>query len=96
MSGGEAASLSAVVVNYDGGDRAVACVRALMQHGDGIEEIILVDNSSSDRSRERILEVCPKARLILLAGNPGPRSRATAASRRRGATSRCCSMPTRC
>jgi len=82
-----ATAVSAVIINFNGGDRAVACVRALMAHGQGIAEIILVDNDSADGSRERVLAACPAARLIRLAGNPGP-----AVARNRGLEAASCDL----
>jgi len=64
--------ITAVVVNFNGGSRAVACVRSLLDYGHEIGEIILVDNGSTDGSRDQILEVCGHTRLILLTDNPGP------------------------
>lgn len=43
---------SAVVVNHDAGDLLAACVRSLRD--DGADEIVVVDNASSDGSLDRL------------------------------------------
>ncbi|MCL4433670.1 MAG: glycosyltransferase family 2 protein [Actinobacteria bacterium] len=42
--------VSAVVVNHNGGDLLGACVQSLLS--DGVDEVIVVDNASTDRSIE--------------------------------------------
>jgi hypothetical protein len=64
--------VSVVVVNWNGAaylDECLAAVRAL----DGaVGEVLVVDNASTDGSRELVRERFPEARLITLAANDGP------------------------
>lgn len=64
--------LSAVVVNYNGGDRLLSCIQSIQSFGSQVNEIILVDNGSDDRGPERVVEHFPDVRLISLEHNPGP------------------------
>jgi N-acetylglucosaminyl-diphospho-decaprenol L-rhamnosyltransferase len=50
----EAGDVSAVVVNRDAGDSLLACVASL--RAAGVEEIVVVDNASSDGSLARLFE----------------------------------------
>ncbi|WP_068111379.1 glycosyltransferase family 2 protein [Tropicimonas marinistellae] len=72
-------TLSAVVINYNGGERLVACIRSIHDHGVGVEEIILVDNGSQDGSVELALSAYPTTKVVRLNDNPGP-----SAARNRG------------
>jgi GT2 family glycosyltransferase len=57
--------ISVVVVNWNGGDTVVDCVRSLSQHPPAVPwEAIVVDNASSDGSIERIRNELPWARVI--------------------------------
>jgi GT2 family glycosyltransferase len=47
---------SAIVVNWNGGDQVVECVRSLLEQDEGSLEVLLVDNGSTDRSDLRIEE----------------------------------------
>ena len=64
-------SVGAVVVNYNGGDRVLRALEALFAQSTPLQEIVVVDNRSSDDSRERIRERFPGVRLIELPGNIG-------------------------
>lgn len=64
--------LSAVVVNYNGGDRVLSCIQSIRTFGPQVDEIILVDNGSKDGSPERIIASFPEVRLLVLEDNPGP------------------------
>ena len=61
--------LSAVVVNYNSAGHLVDCVRSL--RADGADEVIVVDNASSDRSREALAGADPDAVWIQTGRNLG-------------------------
>lgn len=65
-------SLSAVVVNFNGGDCIATCLEALYSQPVPLAEIIVVDNASTDGSPSRIRTDFPEVRLIELADNRGP------------------------
>jgi GT2 family glycosyltransferase len=65
-------SASAVVVNYNGGDKVMRCLEALRSQTTPFAEIIVVDNGSSDGSPARIERSFPEVRLVELGSNPGP------------------------
>jgi hypothetical protein len=44
----------AVVLNWNGGEKNLACVRSLLAQGLAAERIVFVDNASTDGSRERV------------------------------------------
>lgn len=54
----------AVVLNWNGGEQNLACVRSLLAQGLVPERIVFVDNASSDGSAERVAAEFP--RLIVL------------------------------
>ena len=66
--------LSAVVVNYNGGERLMSCIASIRDHAPSVSEIILVDNGSQDGSPERIAEAFPAIVVLRLHDNPGPAS----------------------
>lgn len=47
-------SVSAVIVSYNVSDYVAECINALLAEGDILQEIIVVDNASSDKTTERI------------------------------------------
>ena len=49
----------AVVVNWDGGEKNLACVRSLLAQGLPEERIVFVDNASTDGSCERVRAAFP-------------------------------------
>jgi GT2 family glycosyltransferase len=64
--------ISAVVVNWNGGDLVVDCLRSLHDHPPSVGwEAILVDNASSDGSVERIRAELPEVRVIANRRNLG-------------------------
>jgi GT2 family glycosyltransferase len=63
--------VSAVVVNFNGGERVLQCLRALSTQDLPPGEIILVDNGSADGSPERVGEVFPAARVYKVGSNRG-------------------------
>ena len=62
--------VSVVIPNYNGMEFIDVCLEALLTQVDP-RQIIVVDNGSSDGSRERVLEVYPQVRLISLDHNYG-------------------------
>ncbi len=66
-----ARAVGALVVNFNGGDKVVACIRALRAQTIRLADLVVVDNGSSDGSLERIREEDPAARIIQLGENYG-------------------------
>jgi GT2 family glycosyltransferase len=64
--------ISVVVCNYQGVEHLPHCLEALRRQDHRPAELIVVDNASSDGSRELVRERFPEARLIELAENQGP------------------------
>ena len=65
----ERPAVSAVVVNYNACDHLLDCVRSL--RADGVEEIIVVDNASADRSLRALGELDPELIVVPTGGNLG-------------------------
>jgi N-acetylglucosaminyl-diphospho-decaprenol L-rhamnosyltransferase len=63
------APVAAVVVNHNAGEHLVACVRSLRE--EGVEELVVVDNASSDGSLEALLEVDPAVDALRTGANLG-------------------------
>ncbi len=61
----------AVVVNYNGGEEVLACLRALLASDGPPLEVVLVDNGSVDGSPERVEAELPAVRLLRSPGNLG-------------------------
>ena len=61
--------VSAVTVNYNARDHLVACIRSLRD--DGVEEVVVVDNASSDGSLDAAGRADPAAVLVPTGGNLG-------------------------
>jgi GT2 family glycosyltransferase len=66
------ATVSAVVVTHNGGERALACLRALERQSVPLLEILVIDNASSDGTVARIRESFPAVRIEALPDNRGP------------------------
>ena len=64
-------SVSAFVVNFNGGDRIIKCIQALLRQSLHLDEIIVVDNGSTDSSIREIKEKFPEVRMIELGTNRG-------------------------
>jgi N-acetylglucosaminyl-diphospho-decaprenol L-rhamnosyltransferase len=65
-------TVTAVVVNWNGGDEVVACLRSLHEHPpSGTWEAIVVDNASKDGSPERVAAELPSVRVIRNGQNLG-------------------------
>jgi len=57
--------ISAVVVNWNGGDLVVECLRSLLAHPPSVPlEVVLVDNASTDGSVEQVRRELPQVRII--------------------------------
>ncbi len=63
--------LSVIIVNYNGRSFLETCLQALLQKLPFLHEIIIVDNNSSDGSREYLLESWPDVILICSPDNLG-------------------------
>jgi GT2 family glycosyltransferase len=64
-------SISAIIVLYNSGERALGCIAALMQSQGVTLEIIAVDNASTDDTAARIRQNFPSVKLIYSAENVG-------------------------
>ena len=53
-----------VIPNYNGAAYLEACLRSVFEQTGVLLEVIVVDNGSSDKSRDYIREHFPKCRLI--------------------------------
>lgn len=84
-SGRDAGAVSAVVVNYNARDHLLACVASL--RAEGVDDVVVVDNDSSDGSRQALQAADPSARIVATGANLGygtaaNRGAAVAAGRR--------------
>ena len=61
--------VSAVVVNHEAGDALLACVASL--RAEGVDEVTVVDNASSDGSPEALVSADDKVRLVQTGTNRG-------------------------
>jgi N-acetylglucosaminyl-diphospho-decaprenol L-rhamnosyltransferase len=61
--------VSAVVVNYNARDHLLDCIRSL--RADGVEEIVLVDNASTDGSVEAVRRLDADVIVVPTGGNLG-------------------------
>jgi N-acetylglucosaminyl-diphospho-decaprenol L-rhamnosyltransferase len=64
-----ASRVSAVVVNHDAGDALLACVASL--RAEGVADVTVVDNASSDGSSEALVAVDSTVRLVKTGTNRG-------------------------
>jgi len=63
---------AAVVVNYEGGDRLVGCVRSVLADASaGPVEVLVVDNGSRDGSVDTLRVEVPGVRVVRAPGNVG-------------------------
>lgn len=62
-------SVSAVIVNYNAGEHILRCVRTL--RADGISEIVVADNASSDGSVEALVAADPDVVVVATGANLG-------------------------
>ncbi len=64
--------LSIIIVNFNGGGHTRNCLASLAAHPPGVpHEIILVDNGSTDGSREMTVADFPSVKILSLGRNPG-------------------------
>jgi len=61
--------VSAVVVNYNARDHLLECIRSL--RADGVTEIVVADNDSTDGSAEALKRVDPDAMIVPTGSNLG-------------------------
>jgi GT2 family glycosyltransferase len=61
----------AVVLNWNGGEQNLACLRSLLAQGLAAERIVFVDNGSTDGSRERVEAQFPGLVVLRNATNLG-------------------------
>ncbi len=64
--------VSAVVCNYNGEGYLAGCLEAILALEGGVDELIVVDNGSTDGSVELVRRSFPRARLLRLQRNGGP------------------------
>lgn len=60
-----------VVVNWNGGERNLVCLRSLVAQGLAPAEIVFVDNASTDGSRERAADAFPGLTVLVNERNEG-------------------------
>lgn len=63
--------VGAVVVNWNGGEENLVCLRALLEQGLAPESIAFVDNGSRDGSLERVRAAHPRLHFVCNASNLG-------------------------
>jgi GT2 family glycosyltransferase len=63
-------SVSAIVVNYEGGELLLACLSAL-EHERGLLEMIIVDNGSADGSTAAAVAAFPNVKVVAPTHNRG-------------------------
>ncbi len=64
--------ISAVVCNYNGQDYLADCLDALLAQDEALDEILVVDNGSTDGSREFLARHYPQVGVLPLGRNGGP------------------------
>jgi GT2 family glycosyltransferase len=72
IQGNHESSLSVVVINYNGGDRLLACIHAITLQSYKPRAIFLVDNASTDHSVEAVAKTYPDVNIVRLTDNKGP------------------------
>jgi GT2 family glycosyltransferase len=65
------ATATAVVVNYNGGEKVVRVIAALTAHAPEIDHIVIADNGSTDASLPTIRERFPAVEILELGANLG-------------------------
>lgn len=63
-------AVSVVVVNFNGGDDILSCLRSVDASGEGAE-VVVVDNASTDGSPDAIAREFPRAKLLTNPRNVG-------------------------
>jgi GT2 family glycosyltransferase len=64
-------SIGAMILNYNGGENVLKCAQALYQQEVLLEQVILVDNGSTDNSAQIVKERYPDIELIQTGENLG-------------------------
>jgi GT2 family glycosyltransferase len=64
-------SVGAVVVNHDGGERLLRVLSALRAQSYPVDEVLVVDNASTDGSLARVGAAFPDVRVLHLERNAG-------------------------
>lgn len=64
-------SVSAVIVNYNGGINIINCIQALYHQDANLENIMVIDNGSTDGSPDKIRKIFPKVIFVELGENIG-------------------------
>lgn len=64
--------ISAVVCNYNGREHLPPCLAALRAQTRALDEVLVVDNASTDGSRDVAAREMPQARIVALERNDGP------------------------
>lgn len=64
-------TVSAVVLNYNGGEMVMECIDSLLTQRPGCTEVVCVDNGSRDGSAETIESRYPQVRLVRMLTNRG-------------------------
>jgi GT2 family glycosyltransferase len=66
-----AGGLGVIVLNWNGGEANLRCLRSLVRAGIGEERIVFVDNASEDGSPEAVARAFPRAGIVRNATNLG-------------------------
>jgi hypothetical protein len=64
-------AVAVVIVNFNGGQRVLRVVEALMRQSYPLAEVVVVDNSSIDGSPDRIRQRFPQVRVLVQEENKG-------------------------
>lgn len=67
-----ASEVTAVVINLNGAERVVNCLKAIYSQDRPPADVVLVDNGSTDGSQDRVRSEFPEVRLHELSENLGP------------------------
>jgi len=65
------ARFSAIVVNYNGGDMLIGCVRSAIEEGVSPAQVFVVDNGSTDNSTAKLAANFPAVRILRNRCNAG-------------------------
>jgi GT2 family glycosyltransferase len=63
--------VSAAILNWNGGELVLACLRTLRQQTRSPDEVIVIDNASTDDSVERLQQFWPEIKVVRNAANVG-------------------------
>jgi len=65
-------TLSIIIVNYNSGEELIVCIKSIIRYLTNVSyEIIVVDNNSTDNSRELLKEFSAEIKTIILETNTG-------------------------